>query len=272
MSNPVANEGIEDVLSSIRRLVSNGPDKGGEETGDMRGADRLVLTPSQRVDDAKGATAEAAHDDRAPAGSAERSEVHPPETEGDAPFFLERGAEVEVFDALPDPEAEAFASDGTEKPDDAESEHDPDLDPSAAMFARHETGAPGARVPRDANQSAVADAAEASAQTSRDAGVGGEALDDASDARDGAGTDRIGDRAAFATAPAPDRDADAPDDEGNAFSIKDETVRDEEALRDLVAESVRQELMGPLGERITRNIRKLVRREIHRALNSHEVD
>lgn len=47
---------------------------------------------------------------------------------------------------------------------------------------------------------------------------------------------------------------------------------DEETLRDLVAEIVRQELQGELGQRITRNIRKLVRREIHRALLSRELD
>ena len=46
----------------------------------------------------------------------------------------------------------------------------------------------------------------------------------------------------------------------------DEAVMDEETLRELVADIVREELQGALGERITRNVRKLVRREIHRAL------
>ncbi|WP_019296121.1 MULTISPECIES: hypothetical protein [unclassified Leisingera] len=46
---------------------------------------------------------------------------------------------------------------------------------------------------------------------------------------------------------------------------------DEDALRDLVASIVREELQGPLGERITRNVRKLVRREIHRALAAHDL-
>lgn len=50
------------------------------------------------------------------------------------------------------------------------------------------------------------------------------------------------------------------------------SVLDEEALRDMVAEIVRQELQGPLGERITRNVRKLVRREIYRALAANELD
>ncbi|MBC7164230.1 MAG: hypothetical protein H5U15_04435 [Roseovarius sp.] len=57
-----------------------------------------------------------------------------------------------------------------------------------------------------------------------------------------------------------------------APSARDEAVLDEEALRDLVAEIVREELMGTLGERITRNVRKLVRREINRALTSRNFD
>ena len=41
---------------------------------------------------------------------------------------------------------------------------------------------------------------------------------------------------------------------------------DEEVLRTLIAQVVREELQGVLGERITRNVRKMVRREIYRAL------
>lgn len=40
-------------------------------------------------------------------------------------------------------------------------------------------------------------------------------------------------------------------------------------LRDLIADIVRQELQGAMGERATRNLHKLVRREIHRALADH---
>lgn len=47
---------------------------------------------------------------------------------------------------------------------------------------------------------------------------------------------------------------------------------DEEALRALVSKVVLEELTGPLGERITRNVRKLVRREIHRILSSQDFD
>lgn len=48
-------------------------------------------------------------------------------------------------------------------------------------------------------------------------------------------------------------------------------VIDEESLRELVVQTVREELRGQLGEKITRNVRKLVRREIQRALSELDV-
>ncbi len=64
-------------------------------------------------------------------------------------------------------------------------------------------------------------------------------------------------------------------EEGDMGSMgfgSDDQILDEEALRDLVSEIVRSELQGALGERITRNVRKLVRREIHRALTAQELE
>lgn len=63
-----------------------------------------------------------------------------------------------------------------------------------------------------------------------------------------------------------------PSDAQGTLASDDPVVIDEEILRDMVAEIVRQELQGALGERITRNVRKLVRREIHRALSAHDID
>lgn len=57
-----------------------------------------------------------------------------------------------------------------------------------------------------------------------------------------------------------------------AFGNGEDQVMDEAALRELVSEMVRAELQGALGERITRNVRKLVRREIHRALTAQEME
>lgn len=71
-------------------------------------------------------------------------------------------------------------------------------------------------------------------------------------------------------ATANDRQGDLPDTP--AAASLEETVIDEDFLRDIVSEIVREELQGALGERITRNVRKLVRREIHRALASRDFD
>ncbi|MDR7125585.1 hypothetical protein [Pseudotabrizicola sp. 4114] len=49
-------------------------------------------------------------------------------------------------------------------------------------------------------------------------------------------------------------------------------VFDEEVLRDLVRDLIREELSGTLGERITRNVRKLVRAEIARAMALREFE
>lgn len=76
--------------------------------------------------------------------------------------------------------------------------------------------------------------------------------------------------AAAAAAP---RAEELEDELGDGFDIADDDrLPDEDALRDLVAEIVRQELTSDLGQRVTRNIRKLVRREIRRALAARDFD
>lgn len=80
-------------------------------------------------------------------------------------------------------------------------------------------------------------------------------------------------RAADGTAQAEGDEADQPGETSiGTAAAGDEQLMDEEALRDLVSEIVRSELQGALGERITRNVRKLVRREIHRALTVQEME
>ena len=49
-------------------------------------------------------------------------------------------------------------------------------------------------------------------------------------------------------------------------------VLDEAALQEIVRQMIREELQGSLGERITRNVRKLVRAEINRALVARDLD
>ncbi len=70
--------------------------------------------------------------------------------------------------------------------------------------------------------------------------------------------------------PSPQIDPAAQDDAG---LFRDDAVPfDEEALREVVRDIIREELAGALGERITRNVRKLVRVEINRALSTRDLD
>jgi hypothetical protein len=57
------------------------------------------------------------------------------------------------------------------------------------------------------------------------------------------------------------------DEDGSPIAILDE-----EALSEIVRNLIREELQGALGERITRNVRKLVRAEINRALAARAFD
>ena len=57
------------------------------------------------------------------------------------------------------------------------------------------------------------------------------------------------------------------DDEPDLFNPLASVDLDMQAMRDIVAELVREELRGVLGERITRNLRALVRNEIRKALS-----
>lgn len=59
---------------------------------------------------------------------------------------------------------------------------------------------------------------------------------------------------------------------GAPLRLDDPLPPGEDALEKMVARLVRAELQGALGERITANVRKLVRREIHRAFATDELD
>ncbi len=77
-------------------------------------------------------------------------------------------------------------------------------------------------------------------------------------------------------APADATEAQGENDEAPAADTETETapaapLPQEEELRKLVASLMREELQGELGERITRNVRKLVRREIKRALDARDL-
>ncbi len=74
-----------------------------------------------------------------------------------------------------------------------------------------------------------------------------------------------------------DKDTDGDDSASDVSEHSDQAIAalaalpDEEATRLLIARMIRAELQGDLGEQITRNVRKLVRREIKRALSADDL-
>ena len=287
MSDPLKKDEIEDVLSSIRRLVSEDvralaepeavapPQKPTQEA-----ADKLVLTPSLRVgEDASSAnTPEPSADDSSTedlvAQEIAKSLAATEEDAGPRVLTLSKtGAET------PAPTEGATVSPEMFKSATAEVDVAPEAEEVTTPKAEEETP-----------ETTVEDAQELPAvewQSVRSYSEM-EFEPEAAGESDYAGTevDAIewaqGAEAASGSHAAAQSEPDTPASEAvieaevvsqpKADDAPYEAVLDEEMLRDLVGEIVRQELQGPLGERITRNVRKLVRREINRALASRQID
>ena len=238
MSDPVTNVEIEDVLSSIRRLISdddwartdvrNGGDTPQIEQDDAADAatERFVLTPALRVVDAE-ISADIAQDLPQDAATETASGAT------DSMTKLERMIA----------ELEAAVTDQSDEwePEAAEVE---DLAPdSIARPMRVSDDVQDAdEVAPEPDEEPVA---EVAADTDDDDHYPGET--------DDALLDEMG-------------------DELDDFIQPEGIALDEAVLREMVTDIVRQELQGALGERITRNVRKLVRREIYRVLNSQEFE
>lgn len=323
MSDPVTNVEIEDVLSSIRRLVSNEdrittpPVSPGPEAEQAREPTRLVLTPSLRVDDGAPADSDdgddaaqaAPHADDAWDGAALHDDEqddsdHDDTDHGDTGHDGSGAAtapDIDTADWRDDHPDAAGDDDWQEMQDDpgdlAESGHD-DAPLHAAADNRIVDRAGELRARVAELEAAVAgrpDQWEPDGD-STDANAGGpvDPLPWEDFAPDDLARDDVADTAkaepeaeglarepeatvAVEQAPRDDALAAAATDDAGVFDDddlmdSDDEVLDEDALRDLVAEIIRQELQGALGERITRNVRKLVRREIHRALASQELE
>jgi hypothetical protein len=231
------NVGIEDILSSIRRLVSEDltPAPRPHIVSKLVVVEKLILTPEQRV--AK--PAPRLHLEPAQA-------VRRPATEAVASLTEAVGKqslnwESETGDPGPDLESLGWAS---------------------FTFARrpmHETWAP--------EPVAAAAGPVGSKPGVPEAVVAETALPETEMPKTGLAD-------AFETAPDefilaqananPEVIPDSLQQEDNIFS--------EQVLRELVRDLIREQLQGDLGERITRNIRKLVKAEIARALTVRTLD
>jgi hypothetical protein len=254
MSGPLSSNEIEDVVSSVRRLVS--VDVRPRPVSRDLAQDRLVLTPALRV---------------------------VPETDS-APLILT----TPVLGDAPDPQAEVHADlqpvppalDLDSAPQAFEAEWEDELwaEPEAPLAER-------ALEAEEAVVVVVVEVvAEAPPQPVEDEAPWAEVADDwlADDVGPELAAKAAADAEAAAAAPAADP-AQNPglrpsvlelsaadmltDGDGNPL-----TVLDEAALQQIIRQLIHEELKGALGERITQNVRKLVRAEINRALAAHELD
>lgn len=241
MSDPITNAQIEDVLSSIRKLVTEEIRKGdGEPRAKPDTSDRLVLTPSLRVEPPEEtADFEEAEIAEWEAEETEHALVSPQDTPADASFD---DAESESDDAEIRPEEVPVFLKAAEPPEELEQA------PAESVSATEDKPEPLQEAPE--GLSSKIEALEAAIADTRDQWEADPPLGDAY-----SGT----------------AETMAWQDAEPDLATIDEPVMDEEALRELVAEIVREELQGALGERITRNVRKLVRREIQRALASQDL-
>lgn len=271
MSDPVTNIEIEDVLSSIRKLVSQGGEASTRDADPAAGVihddseteqhpaaepPKLVLTPAFRVqtdDDLDGDT------DVAETGTPSYDEHQTPLSD-------------EHTDAEPDPvwRSERSTEDGDEAETDATSA--PDFSAEAPQESEQ----------RSRLEATIAEL-EASVEDNDFEPDGTELPDGASVAAWPGSFERVSDADDATVYPEEaeewsdvDEDEwDAQDDQADEEldALLEEGARlSEDALRSMVSTIVREELQGPMGERITRNVRKLVRREIFRILNSKEFE
>lgn len=302
MSDPVTNVEIEDVLSSIRKLVSDDPrpvDKGTSASG--RAKDRLVLTPDFRVPDPEPTESETAlvlePENVVDSDSADET-VDEPEEDTAAESF-DAYQDALSYDALSDDEGvnDALTDDATADEPDAQTAQEADVTtadadedaPMSVDVAPEQLDAEVVKMVATGgpthleNRIAELEAAVAQQDESWDP----DGLDDSDQNTPEALQSSVADvwetvEPDEIPAPAAAEDAileaeedlsdDDDDDDLENFVTEDDAMLDEEALREMVSELVRQELQGTLGARITRNVRKLVRREIHRIMDSKDFD
>lgn len=338
MSEPVKSVEIEDVLSSIRRLVSENhrqPTQQPSEAG-KTAPDRLVLTDALRVMDPQPDPEETAQDDASDPLVLEAPE--PADTQDDTADADHHDAHDQGYSAQDDHDGHDHADADASHDDDHHDDHDhqdepePDMhhddapshdeaqsgdaqnaDTAEASDHAHDDGHDDEPATQSAQQSEGAsdDAPWSDPNTTLYAAAGLTDADEADDMRplgekiaaleevigrtddqwepDDLGVDEYAGTQVETlewedTDPEPAEQAytqetarepqPAEDPDTGVFDedLTAEALLDEAALRDLVADIVREELQGVLGERITRNVRKLVRREIHRALAVRELE
>lgn len=287
MSEPMSKIEIEDVLSSIRRLVTEDVRQRPPRPG------LLVLTPALRVSEEE-LEPLAGPPDPDPDPEPEVA-AHIAEAEEEEPFepadFAEPedltgaedlagleeaepllGAAVSIESRIAELEAAIGASDEEFEPDGSEGDAHSSFAESLLRQTRGPLEADDSGDPEPAPDAETAEAAMPSPEPAE--------AEDRLDADDPDFLEWTADPQDAAPADAPPAAAAPPPQAGPgtarplaeaAQAGLEEALIDEDALREIVADLVREQLRGELGERITRNVRRLIRREIHRALALKEL-
>lgn len=286
MSEALSSSEIEDVLSSIRRLVSDDLRPSTVRTGQPAPrpadeAEKLLLTPALRVVQAENA---AAADEPRPiddvvatvsAGVAQQADDWESETGDSLP---DTGAEAPMAEVWTDaPTVDAYAEPVSfiyvDKPAAAEAEavevaQDAEgdaVDVVASGAAEEAVPLPGwAQSPTGEEEDQPRADPWAGGTVEPDRAWADEAEAEVLQELTGAQAGRVGEQPPRQAEPDHSSpDADFPDDAPLPV--------DEAMLREIVRDVLREELQGRLGERITRNIRKLVRAEIARVMASEDL-
>lgn len=302
MPGPLSTEEIEDVVSSVRRLVSN--EQNARRTSRDLGAERLILTPSLRVVSELSPLAPLVLDERI--AEASESESHPPqevldvEPDDTAVELIEAEWEDEIWTepevvslgevALAAEEAEVLASPAVaEEPVAAAEAPSAEAESSEAWRAEWTDEEPVPFIPLRRRAEDLAARLAAGDVLEADDGDDEVAEEEATAEPASAGAPDVapelleddpelsafeedvavakGQDAALSDAAAPRLPTEIIDADGTPLAVLDEA-----ALQEIVRQMIREELQGALGERITRNVRKLVRAEINRALIARDLD
>ena len=244
MAGPLSSSEIEDVVSSVRRLVS--VDERVRPVSRDLGADKLLLTPALRVV-AEPAAAEAPLILTVPLDEPPTVEAEAIAADEPGPQLVEADWEDEIWQEEPLSLAELAL--GAEE--------------AEVVVSAESVSATVVPLVRPMDHGAESDLVA-------DVGVTDPAHEPASDAGPDLETVRPAAEPEPEPEPAIDEVDEVPtlvDSDGNPL-----TVLDEDALHEIVRTLIREELQGALGERITRNVRKLVRAEINRALTARALD
>lgn len=297
MSDPMTNLQIEDVLSSIRRLVAEGDKTRAHDDAaqDVESAhpkpakspDRLVLTPALRVEgdvpkpkqlpigatdneaeipsgtDARNSASVSGAETLRAAGLSNANDATSLAAHAVTAMFLKNSLRVATEDSqievqpvsgvVPDlePDMDEVADVGVYFTQRRERDNDADK-PNETTLDKPDTDEPAFR--HFDRQALIREEKPLYAHETQ------EGVDDVY------GDDLVADET-------PDPQIDA---KLNAFLSDDAMLADagldEDTLRALIVDVIRQELQGVMGERITRNVRKLVRREINRVLAAQDFD